>query len=412
MLKLNLQQYKLPQSYRRGGRECFLDPVRQRLIVQTPEEVVRQQVVEFLCETMQVPRHCIALEIPMSYFEKGAKGRADIIVFTEEEDVKYPVLVVECKAPGIELIDDVFDQVAGYNEILEAVAIMTTNGVEAKIWAMDETQENYVLLQEFPSYDTLVQKNGFNYMESSLEQWQRPPFEYQPSEELVSYARELGWLADTTPPEQHSFVINLAGLLNDEAHRLPAQDIAGVRFLEDGGLRYTRFSNAGGNDVYGAYRYFVVGESEDNTQIISLLMTGFDSHDNPQWSYKNGAAVMVVAIDDFENSRMSMMLNFNKHLQVFGGKVARIVHDATMTVGKRGMVKRAEVSSFLQAHYPQLLGPDGNVELGRLDLTTEMTWQRDDVRQFLANLVKYVIAREHFRKEKNQAVAATNVAKG
>ena len=77
MFKLDLQRYKLPESYRRGGRECFLDPVRQRLIVQTPEKIVRQQVVEFLCEALKVPRHCIELEIPMSDFEKGAKGRAD-----------------------------------------------------------------------------------------------------------------------------------------------------------------------------------------------------------------------------------------------------------------------------------------------------------------------------------------------
>lgn len=410
MLKIDLQQYKLPGSYRRGGRECFLDPVRQRLIVQTPEEIVRQQVVEFLCEELKVPRHCIELEIPMSDFEKGAKGRADIVVFTVEEDYRYPVLVVECKAPNIQLIDDVFEQVAEYNEILGAVAIMTTNGVEARIWAQDEEQENYVPLQEFPFYDTLVQKNGFKYMEGELERWQRPAFEHQPGDALVSYARDVGWLADTTPPWQYSFVINLAGLLNDESQSLTPQVINGVRFLQDGGLRYTRFGNAGGNDIYGAYRYFVIEESADNTQIISLLMSGFDSHDDPQGSYKKGAAVMVVAIDDFENSRMSMMLNFNKHLQVIDGKVARIVHNTAMTVGKRGMVKKSEFRAFLQANYPQLLGQDGDVELGLLDLTTEMTWQRRDVQQFLANLVKYVIAREHFRKEKNQAVALMTAA--
>ena len=251
MLKIDLQQYKLPGSYRRGGRECFLDPVRQRLIVQTPEEIVRQQMVEFLCEELKVPRHCIELEIPMSDFEKGAKGRADIVVFTLEEDYRYPVLVVECKAPSIQLIDDVFEQVAEYNEILGAVAIMTTNGVEARIWAQDEDQENYVPLQEFPLYDTLVQKNGFKYMEGELERWQRPAFEHQPGDALVSYARDVGWLADTTPPWQYSFVINLAGLLNDESQRLTPQVINGVCFLQDGGLRYTRFGNAGGNDIMG-----------------------------------------------------------------------------------------------------------------------------------------------------------------
>ena len=404
ILNLDLDRYELPVKFLRGGRSCFLDPVRKRLIVQTPEEVVRQRMVKFLGEKMQVPAHCIELEIPISHFKKGAKGRADIIVYAQDEETFYPVLIIECKAPSVELIDDIFDQVAGYNEILNAVAIMATNGLTARIWAQDDEQTKYIPLRELPQYRYLVEKNGFKYVEEEPEPWVRPEFEERPGKELVQFAEECGWIANTTPTDQYPLIINLAGLLNDETHKLPPQEISGIRFLQDGGLRYTRFGNAGGNDVYGDYRYFVIEDNAANTQIVSLLLCGFDSHENPQWSYKKGATVVVVAIDDFENSRMSLMLNFNKHVQLIAGKFARIAHNASITVGKRGMVRQGEFREFLQNKYPNLLGKDGQVELGVLDLTQEMNWSRNDVRQFLANIVKYVIAREHFRKEKNQDV--------
>lgn len=35
----------LPPVYRRNNRDCYLDPVRQKLIYITPEETVRQQVI-------------------------------------------------------------------------------------------------------------------------------------------------------------------------------------------------------------------------------------------------------------------------------------------------------------------------------------------------------------------------------
>ena len=42
---------KLPKVYKRAGKECYLDPIRNKLINVTPEETVRQRVIQFLIET-------------------------------------------------------------------------------------------------------------------------------------------------------------------------------------------------------------------------------------------------------------------------------------------------------------------------------------------------------------------------
>ena len=42
---------KLPRVYKRADKECYLDPIRNKLINVTPEETVRQRVIQFLVET-------------------------------------------------------------------------------------------------------------------------------------------------------------------------------------------------------------------------------------------------------------------------------------------------------------------------------------------------------------------------
>lgn len=39
---MNSDCYILPPTYSRQGKECYLDPIRKKLIYITPEETVRQ----------------------------------------------------------------------------------------------------------------------------------------------------------------------------------------------------------------------------------------------------------------------------------------------------------------------------------------------------------------------------------
>ena len=45
---IDLSKQPLPKIYTRKGRECYLDPIRKKLIYITPEETVRQQVISHL----------------------------------------------------------------------------------------------------------------------------------------------------------------------------------------------------------------------------------------------------------------------------------------------------------------------------------------------------------------------------
>ena len=111
----DISSERLPTVYCRGEKECYLDPVRKKLIYITPEETVRQKVISFLIDKLDVPADMISVESHLSHYGVKSKRRADIIVHAyDEADVLYPIAIVECKAPGIILGNKAAEQVADY----------------------------------------------------------------------------------------------------------------------------------------------------------------------------------------------------------------------------------------------------------------------------------------------------------
>lgn len=47
-LEKELKKVKLPNVYKDLGKEYYLDPIRQKLILKTPEETVRQSIIQYL----------------------------------------------------------------------------------------------------------------------------------------------------------------------------------------------------------------------------------------------------------------------------------------------------------------------------------------------------------------------------
>ena len=130
-----LDDYHVESKYQRNNRKCFFDPIRKILIVENPEEIVRQKILLYLQHKMGVPLDKIHVEIPMTHYKKGSKGRADIIVQgIDKDEILKPVIVIECKAPHVPLTDDVYDQVVRYNEVLGADNLIVTNGVLLIFW--------------------------------------------------------------------------------------------------------------------------------------------------------------------------------------------------------------------------------------------------------------------------------------
>lgn len=109
---------------KQGGQTHIFDFIRKKWLVLTPEEWVRQHVLNFLVTEKKFNASSIAIEKELTL--NDLKKRYDIVVYGK--DLK-PYLIIECKAPYIELNDKVIEQALRYNLILKTNLLMITNGV-------------------------------------------------------------------------------------------------------------------------------------------------------------------------------------------------------------------------------------------------------------------------------------------
>lgn len=148
MQKLNFNNYTF-RFKNSENKVAIFDEIRKKFIFLTPEEWVRQHVVRFLLEEKKYPKSHVNVEKIVKI--NGLNKRYDIVVFKPNGSI---LLLVECKAPGVTISQNTFDQIARYNMSLNAVYMMVTNGLNHYFCQMDYEQEKYSFLQDLPEYTT------------------------------------------------------------------------------------------------------------------------------------------------------------------------------------------------------------------------------------------------------------------
>jgi hypothetical protein len=75
--------------------------------------------------------------------------RSDILVFN---NTGQKILMVECKAPSVNINQKVFDQVARYNMTHKVELLAVTNGLQHYYCRIDFEKGNYKFIEELPDY--------------------------------------------------------------------------------------------------------------------------------------------------------------------------------------------------------------------------------------------------------------------
>lgn len=119
-------------------------PIRKKWLQLTPEEWVRQHIIQFLIQQKGYSKTSINSEVQVEI--NGMKKRTDLIVYKKES----PFLIIECKAPSIQINEQVFDQIARYNQELNAQYLMVTNGLNHYYCQMDFENKRYKFLKDLP----------------------------------------------------------------------------------------------------------------------------------------------------------------------------------------------------------------------------------------------------------------------
>ena len=105
-------------------RQTIYDPLRRKEVAMTPEEEVRQKMIVWLNVRLGFSLNLMMSEYSFKY--NGLQYRADIVVFDKNREIK---LLVECKAPSVEIDREVIEQGIRYNRSLNVQYILFANGV-------------------------------------------------------------------------------------------------------------------------------------------------------------------------------------------------------------------------------------------------------------------------------------------
>lgn len=146
MQKLNFSSYSF-RFKNSENKTAIFDEIRKKFIVLTPEEWVRQHVIQFLLEEKKYPKSYINVEKILKI--NGLTKRYDVVVFRSDGSI---FLLIECKAPSVPISQHTFDQIARYNMTLQSSYLMVTNGLAHYYCQMDFENEKYHFLKDLPNY--------------------------------------------------------------------------------------------------------------------------------------------------------------------------------------------------------------------------------------------------------------------
>jgi hypothetical protein len=147
MFALNLPEFEVNLK-KSEGKIWIFDGIRKKFVVLTPEEWVRQHLIQYFISHLNYPRTLIQVERGLQYNQ--LQKRSDFVVFDRQGK---PWLLVECKSPEIQLDQKSVNQAALYNMEVKAKYVALSNGLKHVCYEAAERLEEITLLKDFPEYN-------------------------------------------------------------------------------------------------------------------------------------------------------------------------------------------------------------------------------------------------------------------
>lgn len=146
---LNLPPYPFKITHREDLYYIF-DEIRKKHLVLTPEEWVRQHFIRHLIGDKAFPPTLLQIEGGLSLNQ--TKKRSDILVYNNFGE---KIMVIECKAPSVQITQATFDQAARYNSVYKAKWLAVTNGLNHYYARINHADESFTFVENLPDYSLL-----------------------------------------------------------------------------------------------------------------------------------------------------------------------------------------------------------------------------------------------------------------
>ena len=148
MQDLNLPSCKLTLN-KKEGKTLVFDELRKKHIILTTEEWVRQHFIRFLIDHKKYPGGLISVEKVLKV--NGISFRTDTIVHDTHGHAR---MLIEFKAPGVEVNEQTLFQIAKYNKKLNVPYLILSNGMKHYCFKANE-DGLFQPMDNIPNYDEL-----------------------------------------------------------------------------------------------------------------------------------------------------------------------------------------------------------------------------------------------------------------
>ena len=365
---------KLPRVCRSEGKNCYLDPIREKLICVTPEETVRQKVISYLLKEMKIPKELLDVEAALADYEVKSPRRADILILNEDDEARYPIAVIECKAPDVAIDDRGVEQVWDYCKKLHAEYAVITNSYDFRFYHYDE--KCFMQMDDIPDYEEMLEGKVYDYTPPK-------PFCRIPFNKISFFVDKMEeyneFLAVYSSATVKKIAVNLYECFMDTDHKMPAGKYKLFTLIKDYGVRNLTCGNPSGFKYNGNYRSFLIRYKGS----IKFISFGIQP-------YSESETIFCIAIDNKKTSHHALQYALDRCLYI---------DEKTLFFFHKGNISRSktvDLQKIIKRRYSQILGEKG-LNLGELEFDRQWRFDDDEVIEWAENMISYALIRDELR---------------
>ena len=382
-INLGIMDMPLPEIITTKSGMCYLDPIRKKGIPATKEEEVRQKVLRYLMDVLEIPEANITSEDSMAHYEKNATTRADITV--RNGDVTY--LIVECKEPSVNIDGEPIRQLFGYNDIMISKYLLLTNGRDSYIFQQND-KGGYDSIMKLPKFSDMLAGEKLRVPSIKKSKFKRPSLKEMQSKECIKRYKDDGaYVGINTDDKLVPFILNLTWAFLDAEDKLPKIRGYGITIEKDNGIVYETLTNASGGKFPGYYRQFIVKDRKGETVIVSFLVSGTLALSDT----KGGYTSLVCGVNHASTpiARLELRLDVSCAKKMFS---TYLFHN-----GVRSRKKCQTTIDYVYSICSPLV-KDNKISLGTFPDNKLISMKDKNVQDFVLRLTSYVLLRDEMSR--------------
>ncbi|MCM1314861.1 MAG: type I restriction enzyme HsdR N-terminal domain-containing protein [Muribaculaceae bacterium] len=380
-ITFNKNRCRQPKIYSRKKKKYFYDPIRNKLVHVTPEEIIRQKVVKILQEN-NIPDDMIEVEKCLSNYGIDSKKRADIIINYSSGNYVYPLAIIECKAADVKLCGDYQKQAFVYADCIGADYVVVTNGKENFYFHYNQDINKYESIIDLPYYKDMISGKCITKVP------ERIPFNELETKGFVYIGNNIG---KSTSFNLQIAMINLLECLLDTKYTLSVQQYQYFRIIKDMGISVRSYDDIINSDrvFKNLYRSFLI-DSDGIEKTVSIGISNYYT----KLKHDIHKTIINIAIDNENISYHALQLVVDDNLYMINNTV-KFCHINNITIKKDNEEK---LKLFIKNYCPNILKNNRRIYLGELKNNRLWNLSAPNVVELIENLISYALVRDKYRE--------------